>query len=61
MVGKKLFELWLNGPNEKKNVRIESDFLIGPNGPREIWCGQWAGSKKKKLNIDVLLILLDCP
>ena len=46
MVGKKLFELWLNGPNEKKNVRIESDFLIGPNGPREIWCGQWAWSKK---------------
>ena len=21
----------------KKNVRIESDFLVRPNGPREIW------------------------
>ena len=30
----------------KKKVRIGSDFLIGPNGPREIWCGQWAGSEK---------------
>ena len=39
------FELGLNGP-KKRNVRIRSDFLIGPNGPREIWCGQWAGSKK---------------
>ena len=47
MVEKKLFELGLNGPKEKKIVRIGSDFLIGPNGPREIWCGQWAGSKKK--------------
>ena len=46
MVEKKLFELRLNGPNEKKNVRIGYDFLIGPNGPREIWCGQLAGSEK---------------
>ena len=46
MVEKKLFELGLNGLKEKKNVRIGSDFLIGLNGPREIWCGQWAGSKK---------------
>ena len=23
----------------KKNVRIGSDFLIGPNDPREIWYG----------------------
>ena len=30
----------------KKNVRIGSDFLIGPNGPREIWCGQWVWSEK---------------
>ena len=30
----------------KKNVRIESDFLIGSNGPIEIWSGQWAESKK---------------
>ena len=36
MVEKKLFELGLNGPKEKKKVRIESDFLISPNGPREI-------------------------
>ena len=35
MVEKKLFELGLNSPKEKK-VRIGSDFLIGPNGPREI-------------------------
>ena len=36
MVEKKLFELGLNGPKEKKYVRIGSDFLLGPNGPREI-------------------------
>jgi len=46
MVEKKIFELGLNGPKEKKNVRIGSDFLIGPNCPKEIWCGQWAGSEK---------------
>ena len=35
MVEKKLFELGFNDPKEKK-MRIESDFLIGPKGPREI-------------------------
>ena len=43
---KKIIWTWTQYPKEKKNVRIRSDFLIGPNGPREIWCGQWAGSKK---------------
>ena len=46
MVGKKFIWTWTQWPKGKKNVRIGSDFLIGPNGPREIWCGQWAGSEK---------------
>ena len=39
MVEKKIIWTWTQWPKGKKYVRIESDFLIGPNGPREIWCG----------------------
>ena len=52
---------YLNSMAQRKNVKIESDFLIGSNGPREIWSGQWTGSEKKWLNIDMLLILFDWP